>query len=218
MRSGPLAHRLAIALSLSLSLSIFASGCGGTEETITNPQTPSEFYQGWFQVDCAASVRCCHATQSVSACTSFKAAYLTGMPLAQIDDKIASGKMVFDRASAAACLAARRGARASCAAMTEGPFPDCAKVFQGTQPNGAACTFHFCDDCIPVPLPFSDCTSGSFCFVPGDQSVRASGDYTGVCQPFTSVGAACQNDEQCASDHCDMSCAPPSSSPIYLGC
>ena len=222
-------------------LVIFAllAGCGGAG-TVELDDLGAELARA----SCAKQFECCTDAELVqqymgitvdgepitteAQCVEFGNALLSGLAVPQYRDSLAKGRIEYDGAAAADCIAAID--RLTCAQYASGQAGDEAlgcrpfiipKVGAGggcTQDG--ECTSGNCvgatvqpdgpdTDGMCQPMPTAgqactgDCADGLFCGF--DQTSGAR-----VCQPTRADGMPCTLDRECASDHCDDTdtCAP----------
>lgn len=158
-------------------------------------------------------------------CVGFTTAVFTTFAVEQYKASIALGRMAYDGAAAADCIAALE--RLSCTQYGSGMAPACSPFVIPQVADGGGCTQdHECtsDNCEGASTPLGGPSTDGVCKPmptagqPCEDSC-ATGLYCGfdpstgmeVCQSPKADGTSCTFDRECASDHCDTAmdtCAP----------
>ncbi len=155
---------------------------------------------------------------SEETCVSFSTAVFSGFAIMSYKESIAKGRMEYDGAAAADCVAAIEAL--SCAKYGAREFPQ-----EGCQPflipkvaNGGGCTQDYectSNNCVGERTPLGEPPTDGACMpMPGAGEPcdeRCAGDLIcdadlgspETCRPARADGMQCITDSQCASDHCD---------------
>jgi len=154
-------------------------------------------------------------------CVEFSNALLTGFLTAQFKDSLAKGRIDYDGAAAADCVAAMEAV--SCdqynndASLVAGgcdrPFVTAKVANGGGCTEDYECTSNNCvgestslgepsvdGACMPIPNEGESCDDNCAGDLICDFDQATSMD---ICQPMRTNGAPCNIDSQCASDHCE---------------
>lgn len=154
-------------------------------------------------------------------CVAFSNAVFTSFAVMQYQESIAMGRMEYDGAAAADCVAAITGLSCSgySAGINQGVAPSCPPFVIAKVPDGGGCTEdHECTskNCEGEDTPLGGPRTDGMCKpIPGEgqacEEECATGLYCGstpsstmdTCLPFEANGGPCNRDSECASDHCD---------------
>ncbi len=213
-------------------------GCGGDDSGGGNGTVPLDDLGMELAItSCAQQFDCCtdaeimaqymgisydgHPISTEAECVEFSNALLTGLLVAEYKESLAAGRIEYDGAAAADCVAAL-GAL-TCTQYSAGLNDDlqiaCGPFVIPKVGDGGACgedyecTSGYCvgekegadgapdidGTCMPVPTMgqtcTDDCASGLYCVF--DQSGMKT------CQPLKADGTQCNLDSECTSDYCD---------------
>jgi hypothetical protein len=221
-----------------LIVSIVLVGCGGDDGGGGGSVALEDLGMELAVASCGVQFECCTDAEIMAQymgiefdgapveteqqCVAFSNAVFASFAVAQYQDSIAMGRMEYDGAAAADCIAAI--ASLSCAAYSTGDISvtgsNCRPFVIAKVADGGGCTQdHECtsDNCegastplggpntdgVCKPIPTAgqsceeNCTSGLYC----GSDLSSSMD---TCRPVKADGAQCNFDDECTSDNCEM--------------
>lgn len=176
---------------LSFALLGLALSCSGSGDDVADETIPLDLAaERYGQAYCERLLECSAigvALLSQSSCEQAVWQYRNDT-LALLDDQVAAGRIAYDDAAMARCLADVRDL--PCADLSTALLTDvgrCADAIRGQVAAGAAC-----DDSL-------ECQAGLYC--------DTAAGCPGTCQPRVVAGAACTDAEACAAGlDCDTTC------------
>ncbi len=208
-------------------------GCGGDNGTIE----VDDFGMELAVASCAKQFDCCTDAEIMDQyngitydgqpittedqCVAFANALLTGIAVAEYKESIAAGRVEYDGAAAADCVAAMNDLSCTEYAtdLSTDMAPGCRPFLipkvgdGGACTEGFECTSHNCvgavdnsdgpdvdGTCQPMPTAGQECTDncadGLYCGFDQTSSMK-------VCLALKADGAECNLDYECATDYCD---------------
>lgn len=220
-----------------LIVSILLAGCGGDDDGGGGFVDLDNLSMELALAGCDAQFECCTDAEIMAQymgisyegqpittedqCVAFSNAVFSSFAVMPYKDSIAMGRMEYDGAAAADCIAAFKSL--SCAEYSTGDISvtgsECRPFVIALVADGGGCTQdHECtsDNCEGAKTPLGGPNTDGMCkpMPTAGQSCDencATGLYCGLdqssgmdtCQPVKADGAQCNFDRECVSDHCE---------------